>query len=532
MNPVFRLVALACCFLATSAVGGAQNFVAEKWEVLEIVLDGGGDKIDQPFRVELRAVFRSGGGEQMEIPGFYDGSGNWKIRFSLPEAGEWTYETLSSLPSLAGKTGSVKVSEKGGNGPIGVSKDEPQKLVYADGKPYPLLAFELDWLFALDAENPDGIPRARRIVDKVAAEGFNQIVLNVFAYDAKFGEKDKIHPSHDFSKPKAFPFGGSNETPDHSTLSVEYFQRFDRIISYLEEKGIVAHLMIYVWNKQVNWPAPGSDDDNLYFDYVVKRYQGFPNLIWNISKEALDYDYVGAEYVTGRIDRLRRLDGHRRLLSVHDYKYCALHPEKVDFISIQEWAPYLYEKLLSVRQKHSDKPIFVIEHGGYEKTMMSIFDGAYTDPVVCLNRAWQCFFAGAYPTYYWQNAAWYHVVHDIDALPPENRPNLEYYRHMQLLMTRFSEPAFEPMVVPFAPPILADRKKHRYLFYLPEDRLVIAGGIEDLKGKTMRIEWFNPLTGKSTDGGERFFEKNGWLGIKRPDGIESPMVIAILSEKE
>ncbi len=87
------------------------------------------------------------------------------------------------------------------------------------------------------------------------------------------------------------------------------------------------------------------------------------------------------------------------------------------------------------------------------------------------------------------------------------------------------------MIVPFAPPILADRK-HRDLFDQPEDRLVIAGGIEDLKGKTMRIEWFDPLTGKSADSGERFFEMNGWLGIKRPDGIECSMVTAILSEKE
>ncbi len=508
---------------------------AARWEVLEIDFRSQEKEIGRPFAEELRAVFRSDGGEQFEVPGFHDGDDDWKIRFCPPEAGDWTYETISSLPSLAGLTGTVKVSgsgRAGTHGPIRIAKDDPRKLAYSDGKPYPLLAFELDWLFALDAENPDDIPRTRRIVDQVAGQGFNQIVLNVFAYDAGFGEKDKIDPRHNFSKPKAFPFGGSNETPDHSTLSVEYFQRFDRVISYLEKKGIIAHLMIYVWNKKVNWPEPGSEGDDLYFEYVVKRYQGFPNLIWNISKEALDYDYVGADYVTSRIDRLRALDGHNRLVSVHDYKYCELHPEKVDFVSIQEWAPYLYERLLDVRREHPDKPVFVIEHGGYEKTMNSVFDGAYTDPVVCLDRAWQCYFACAYPTYYWQNAAWYQVVYDMQALPEKQRPNLGFYHHMQLLRSRFSDASFEPMVVPFAPPILADKKTHRYLFYLPEKRLNIAGGIEELKGKTMRIEWFDPLTGKSTDGGERLFEKNGWLGIKRPDGITRSMVIAILSEKE
>ncbi len=64
MNRVFCLIATACCFLASATVGIAENLVPEKWEALEIALDGGENKIDRPFGVELRAIFRSGGGER------------------------------------------------------------------------------------------------------------------------------------------------------------------------------------------------------------------------------------------------------------------------------------------------------------------------------------------------------------------------------------------------------------------------------------------------------------------------------------
>ncbi|NJL30154.1 MAG: DUF4038 domain-containing protein, partial [Phycisphaerales bacterium] len=164
--------------------------------------------------------------------------------------------------------------------------------------------------------------------------------MNVYAYDARWGERDKIDNKYDFSKPSYCLFGGTNENPDFSTLNFEFFNHLDRVIAHLNEQGIVAHLMMYVWNKQVNWPAPNSLEDNRYFDYIVKRYQAFPNIIWDVSKEALLYGRNDKEYINSRIDRVRRLDGHERLLTVHDYDYCSSFPNKVDFISIQDWTTY------------------------------------------------------------------------------------------------------------------------------------------------------------------------------------------------
>ena len=73
---------------------------------------------------------------------------------------------------------------------------------------------------------------------------------------------------------------------------MNFFKHLDRTVEALNERNIISHLMIYVWNKNVRWPAAGSEADNLYFDYVVKRYQAFSNIVWDISKEAILYGNV------------------------------------------------------------------------------------------------------------------------------------------------------------------------------------------------------------------------------------------------
>ena len=505
---------------------------SQQWQVVELNFEAERASA-QPFDEEFGAVFTQSDGARLSVPGFYNGGTQWLLRFCPPKTGTWNYQTWSSLPGLSGRAGTVAVApNQTGHGPIGISAHARQKFAYADGTPYFTMAFELDWLFALDAENAAGIPRARGLVDDVARHGFNQIVMNVFAYDANWGEKDKIPAQYNFARPRVFPFGGDNQTPDHSTLDVEFFQRLDRVIAYLNQKQIAAHLMIYVWNKGVNWPDARSQDDNRYFDYVAKRYQAYPNVIWDISKEALGYGHDDMSYITDRIERLRRLDAHRRLVTVHDYDYCSAFPDKVDFISIQEWTPYLYDRMLEVKAAHPTQPIFNIEHGAYEKTLdYSVFDGAYVDPLTALDRAYQCVFAGTYPTYYWQNAAWYNVNYRPFELPREQQPNFNYYRHLTRLFEEYPFDKLQPLRRPFSPPALTDGAG-LYLFYVPGDRTGLYGTFAQFKGKTMKVRWFDALTGEFTEGGTKSFEKGGWLGVKRPAEVKGPLNIAILSEVE
>ncbi|MEM6692890.1 MAG: DUF4038 domain-containing protein, partial [Planctomycetota bacterium] len=414
-------------------------------------------------------------------------------------------------------------------GGITIDQKSSTRFVYQSGESYFPIAFEVDWLFALDADNPTAIPKTKQFVDTIAKSGFNQVVMNVFAYDVNWKKDKRLQSSHEYGSPSAFPFKGTNENPDHSQLNYEYFRRLDRVIDYLDQKGIVAHLMVYVWNKRVSWPAANSEADNRYFDYVVKRYQAFPNLIWDISKEALGYGHTDVNYISDRIDRLRELDKYDRLVTVHDYGYCRRFPAKVDFVSVQLWRSELYSVMRNVRDQIPNKPILNIEHGGYERGPYVVFNGNYTSPEVCLERAWQCVFAGTFPTHYWQGSAWNVIVADLDELPPQERPKLDFYRHMQSFVDRYGVAQLKAGDIKSNAGFCLHNEKDQFIYYVPKESDYFGLRLpKELREKTMHVSWFNPFDGTTTDPVAQ--EITQWPTVQMPDGEGFRILVIDINE--
>jgi hypothetical protein len=444
--------------------------------------------------------------------------------------GRWAFGVESPLPLSGAIAGTLDVAPGGHPGPLAVSAANRRRFAYADGTPCLVMGFECDWLFALDADNAEDIPNTRLMAETIVANGFNHVVMNVFAYDAPWGEKDRIPPEFLWNKPAAFPFGGTNDEPNHATLNLTFFQRLDRVIAHLDARGLTAHVMLYVWNKLVNWPAPASAEDDRYLDHVVRRYAAFPNVVWDISKEALLYGQGDPAYVVGRIERLRQQSPQRRLVTVHDWDFCQLRPETVDFASIQEWTHGLHDRLLRVAEAVPEMPVLCIEHGGYERhTPYSVFDGAYSDAVTCLDRFWQCLFAGVYAAHYWQGAAWYHAVPDPIALPPAHRPRLDWYRHVVSILGRVPFETLHPEQQPFCPPMLTDGKRH-WLFLITGTRNGVCGTSDGIGGGMFRVTWLDAQTGESVTTPHEMPGK--WLGIKRPNEFAAPVAVVHLERAD
>lgn len=73
----------------------------EQWGIFEIALDG--VSTGKPFlEVDLSARF-SRGDRALTVSGFYDGDGDYRIRFMPDQQGRWRYETRSNRPELDGK---------------------------------------------------------------------------------------------------------------------------------------------------------------------------------------------------------------------------------------------------------------------------------------------------------------------------------------------------------------------------------------------------------------------------------------------
>ncbi|MEM9251430.1 MAG: DUF5060 domain-containing protein [Planctomycetota bacterium] len=474
----------------------------KQWQVVDLPFDAD-QPAAQPFDIEFSATFTSDGGDELTVPGFYDGDARWVIRFSPPKTGDWTYTTRSDLASLNGRTGQLTATPStrpNQHGALGIDPDRPQHFAYEDGTPCMLLAYEADWLFALDYDNPDDVPKTRELLDPLAEHGINHVVTTVYSYDVEWDKDPKLadHPEHEYgSLDRIYPFLGTNADPDFANLNVTFFQRFDRIVEIMNELGLTAHLMIYVWNKRVNWPDADSDADNRYFDYIIKRYQAFPNVVWNVSKEALNNPRCSEAYALERIDRVRRLDAYGRLVTVHDGGFCERNPDAVDFISWQNWSSTLYTDTLRVLEKFPRLPVFNIEHGGYERSPYVVFTGDYTDPEVCLRRNWLLHFAGAYSTYYWQAAAWNVVIHDPFDQPDDwPRPMYAWYRHLADFFHRFPFAEFSPLPEKNFSGYCMHDGRDTWLYYLPKENEKLSSWRWP---DHLTSQWFNTLTGAYSD---------------------------------
>lgn len=516
--------------------------VSPVYTTSEIVLNTRATLTGNPFDLVVGAQIHSPEGNSLLIPGFYNGNGEFIVRFCPDRVGLWTYETYSSEPTLSGKKGAIEVVARNSHtlhGGVTVRKESPRKFFWQDGTPYFPVAFELDWLFALDYSNNEGFPRTQSIVSAIKQNGFNMIVFNVYAHSVNWQRSDNIPAEYNFSGPGYSPFAGTNAKPDFNTLNLTLFKNLDRVIAHLNENGIVAHMMIYVWNKNVNWPAMYSDADNRYFDYIIKRYQGYPNILWDVSKEALDYGRCDIAYINERIERIRRLDGHKRLVTVHDYEYCRQEPEKVDIISVQNWRSDLYSQSLATYNLYLDKPVLNIEHGGYELGPYKSFPGNYTKPENCLLRNYQCAFAGVYSTYYWQNTAWDIVV--FDPLHPRHtfqKPRFDYYKHFQELFFRYDYNQLIPVNSKLtinsqigkdnvsSSGFALTNEKDLYLYFIPQDNYQINIVLPEPANSIMEVTWFNPFTGEFLEKGTTKWSM--WAGFQSPwEGLPAVLILKL-----
>ncbi len=368
-----------------------------------------------PFDVELAGEFAGPNGQRLRVPGFYDGDGTWKIRFSPPAEGTWSMRTVSPLPALNGPTEAgircVANRHRNIHGGLRVDPLHPHHFIYEDGSRYFLMGYEADWLWAVDMNDP-ARTTMRRLIDQMAARRFNHVLVNVYAHDTKWSP-GREH-QWDYGPPAMFAWEGSNEKPDHSRLNVRFFQLYDGMVSALRDKGIVAHIMLKVYNKMVNWPPRGSEDEARYFRYVVARYQGFCNVVWDYSKEAKNEK---DELLQARLtDLIRATDAYGRLTTVHDDDLYEWDPElsrNIDFRTDQQHSDWA--AMIAFDRARRAYPVVNSEFG-YERGVDKLPSyGVEHDWEEQLRRAWLVYMAGGYGVYYYHNTAW-------DVVKPDPEP--------------------------------------------------------------------------------------------------------------
>ncbi len=296
------LIVLVSLTRALIAAPETQTASTEQWGIYEITLQGPAD--GNPFvDVQLSAVFANGE-KKIEVPGFYDGDGVYRIRFMPGIQGQWHYETTSNRPELSEKGGDFFVTPpgKGNHGPVHVH--DTYHFAYADGTPYVCIGTTIyNWL-----DTPDELQE--ETLKTLAASPFNKARMLLTQQPKPYMNK---YP------PTSWPFEGKPPHDwDYTRFNPEYFRRYEKRLGELRDIGIEADLILF--NPYGKWGFNSMDAarDERFVRYVVARFGAYRNLWWSLANE-WDFLHAKTEADWDRIGALvQKCDPYDHLRSIHN----------------------------------------------------------------------------------------------------------------------------------------------------------------------------------------------------------------------
>jgi hypothetical protein len=312
MSKIWRKICLVMtCFLLAAVFFGHIGLAndAEQWGVAELTFRGPSD--GNPYvDVWLTAEF-SQGDRTIKVPGFWDGSDVYKVRFSPPRQGEWHYTTDSNRPELAGKSGTIQVGppSKDNHGPVEVF--QTFYLRYADGTPYHQFGTTCyAWI-----HQPQELQE--QTLQTLSQSPFNKIRFCIFPKSYAYNQNE----------PERFAFVKKPDgTFDFNRPDPEFWRHLERRILDLQRLGIQADLIL--WHPYDRWGfADMSDEqDDRYLRYCIARLSAFRNVWWSLANE---YDFMTERPAGHRGNKqwedwdrffqiLQNEDPHQRLRGIHN----------------------------------------------------------------------------------------------------------------------------------------------------------------------------------------------------------------------
>jgi hypothetical protein len=262
---------------AIGTVPATSHDDVPKWDVFEVTLRG--PETGNPFiDVQLTATFALGH-RTVEVDGFYDGGGSYKVRFMPDSEGEWTYATRSNAGPLDGKTGWFRcvAAAAGSHGPVVVRNIH--HFAYADGTAYfPFGTTCYAWV-----HQPEELQR--QTLETLRGAPFNKIRMCVFPKSYEYNHNE----------PALYPFErDSAGKSDFTRLNPAYFAHIEARIGDLRAMGIEADLILFHPYDRWGYATMPAEADDRYLKYVLARMSAYRNIWWSMANE---YDLMKAKSV-------------------------------------------------------------------------------------------------------------------------------------------------------------------------------------------------------------------------------------------
>lgn len=273
LNRFLSLARLLPLVLLLALVHAASSLPRiQQWDYFEVAVPG--PSTGNPFTdVRFSATFTDGRGS-VDVPGFYDGNGIYRVRFMPDRVGTWHYLTHSNCWPLTKKTGEFEVVPATGSnhGPVRVFAT--YHFAYADGTPYRELGTTTyNWFY-----QPDALQE--QTVKTLAASPFNKDRMLLLPTNG-LGHRPGI----------LLPFVGTGPRHcDATRFNPEFFQRIEQRIRQLRDIGVQADVILFSpYSSRWGFDQMDAATDDRYVRYVVARLSAFRNVWWSLANE---YDFI------------------------------------------------------------------------------------------------------------------------------------------------------------------------------------------------------------------------------------------------
>lgn len=354
--------------------GGGET--VERWGVFEIPLNGP-DRGNPHDDVSIAAVFANAG-KPVRVPGFYDGGGVYRVRFSPPELGRWSWTTESNAAALGGHAGAFECVPPGaGNhGPVGITPDG-YHFAYADGTPFRQIGTTAySWAQQSDAKCDATLATLRN-------SPFNKMRMLVFPNVASVATDPFVRT------------GPGLRDWDPARLDPAYFRRYEDRIRRLGAIGVEADVILFhPYDTKRGYSDMKRADDERYLRYVAARLGAFRNVWWSLGNE---YDEIRTKTIADwdhLFQVLEAADAHSHLRSIHqiDRYYDARKPW-VTHASIQNNAAVTGDIPAQLHRSFAEKAV-IFDEVAYEGDIAQRWGSLKPEELV--ERFWWGTIAGTY----------------------------------------------------------------------------------------------------------------------------------------
>jgi hypothetical protein len=477
---------------------------AQQWDVAEFTLHVSSPAANPFMDLHLEGEFRIGKEAPSRIAGFADSDDGrlYRLRFAPDRPAVYTYRlTLRGAGVNETMRGELRAEPSTRPGPVIVDPANPKHFVFAGSKqPFFHLGFTAYHL--LDPSNDD--TQVDATIDYCARLGFNKIrfLLTGYPRDTRTGTSKDVE--HGVPDPARAPNYGAlpgrlNPLPawpgephryDFTRFRTAYWQRVDRAVRGMRERGIVANAIVTIEKQDLpqEYGRLTPNEFRLY-RYAVARLAAFDNVWFDLGNEHNEFRDASWGEAMGSF--VSALDPHRRLISAHAYAEF-FYPRSV-------WASYVLTQHYgtlgelynwALQHRGIPKP-YVNEEYGYEGN--SAKPGHSQNADLTRQGHWSIAMAGGYATYGdWSGGvSWFYMG------VPGKGIAVAQLQHLRRFFEDLPFPSLSPAPSLIDGGFCLSGEHDLYVFYLTAGVATI-----DLSRakKTLASRWFDPRTGAWQDG--------------------------------